>query len=369
MTSRVPFIKPRFPDVDDVAADLRRIYANNYYSNNGPVYFEFRDAIEKYLGQDLHAVVVANATTGLQLAIEAVFGSRRPKKYIAIPSFTFSAGPLAIKWCGFEPIFFDIDETTAQPDLASFHSVLEQFGKELAGVVLINDFGIGNPELESWEELLRERDVPIIIDSAPGFGSTYENGKLLGAGGICEVFSFHATKPFGIGEGGLITTRDAALADNLESLKNFGFNATKETDKMGMNAKITELDCAIGLRVLKKYEATLQDRRHTYGMYHAALENHVQFLPHADSAAIQFASIIVEADKRDTIIDNLRMVGVEVRTYYAPAVHTFSFFDGAPRVSLAHTEALSQKIISLPVHPFMDKVIVNEICDVIIKSI
>ena len=91
MNPRVPFIKPKLPDVDDVAADLRRIYANNYYSNNGPIYFEFRNAIEQYLGQGLHAVIVANATTGLQLAVEAVFGSRRPKKYIAIPSFTFSS--------------------------------------------------------------------------------------------------------------------------------------------------------------------------------------------------------------------------------------------------------------------------------------
>jgi dTDP-4-amino-4,6-dideoxygalactose transaminase len=371
MPKQIPFIKPKFPAPEDLAKDLQRIYENNFYSNNGPVYFEFKEKLETYLGQGVHAVVVSNATMGLMLSIEAIMGKQKnKKKYIAIPAFTFAAGPLAIRWCGFEPLFFDVDATSAQPDLRSFQSVLDDYSQDLAGVVLINDFGIGNPEIEKWDKLLSYKDIPYIIDSAPGFGSTYENGELIGGMGACEVFSFHATKPFGIGEGGLITTKDAELAEKLEVLKNFGFDDTKRTVGAGINAKITELDCAIGLRILSKYPETLADRRKTYARFEANLKaSDIKFLPRAASASIQFATILVDSNDQKMLINQLKVGGVEARTYYAPAVNTFPYFANAPKVDLSNTELLSKKVISLPVHPDMEPSTVDYICDIIIRSL
>ncbi len=238
MTSSVPFIKPKLPDPESLAKDIKRIYENNYYSNNGPVYFEFKKELESYLGQGIHAVVVSNATLGLMLAMSAIFGkATAQKKYIAVPSFTFAAGPLAIQWCGFEPIFFDVDYEDAQPSLDSFRQLAETYGDQLAGVLIINSFGIGNVNINAWESVLNNLGLPYVVDSAPGFGSTYDDDSLIGGKGACEIFSFHATKPFGIGEGGLITTKDAVLALRLESLKNFGFDEDKTTVGPGINAK------------------------------------------------------------------------------------------------------------------------------------
>jgi dTDP-4-amino-4,6-dideoxygalactose transaminase len=366
----IPFIKPSFPEPSLISQDLEKIYTNNYYSNNGPVYFEFKEKIEQYLGQGLHAVVVSNATAGLMISIQAVFKPKsNSKKYIAIPSFTFAAGPLAIKWCGFEPLFFDVDVDTAQPSLDSFKTILGQYKNELAGVVLLNNFGIGNRQIDKWTKLLLEEGLLSIIDSAPGFGSTYENGNLIGGATECEIFSFHATKPFGIGEGGLITTKNKELAEELESLKNFGFDDRKTTIFMGTNAKITELDCAIGLRILANYSDRLTDRRKTYDIFESKLRKvpGVSFLPNAASAAIQFASIMVPADKQKTILDTLKDGGVEARSYYAPGVHESPLFKNAPKVNLPHTQQLSQTIISLPVHPHMDKEDIHYICDIITR--
>lgn len=371
MPKPIPFIKPKFPAPEDLAKDLKRIYKNNYYTNNGPVYFEFKEKLEAYLGQGLHAVIVSNATMGLMLAIEAIMGDQKnKKKYIAIPSFTFAACPLAIRWCGFEPLFFDINPVSAQPDLISFQSVLEEYTDDLAGVVLINDFGIGNGEIDKWDELLSAKNIPYLVDSAPGFGSTYESDKPIGGMGACEVFSFHATKPFSIGEGGLITTKSAELADRLEVLKNFGFDSTKQTVAAGTNAKITELDCAIGLRILAKYPEILADRRKTYSRFEDNLQNRgIEFLPRAATAAIQFATILVDPKHQRVLIDKLKVAGVEARTYYAPAVHTFPYFSDAPRVDLSNTELLSQRVISLPVHPDMDPATVDYICGIVTKNL
>ncbi|HSX23593.1 MAG TPA: DegT/DnrJ/EryC1/StrS family aminotransferase [Candidatus Saccharimonadales bacterium] len=371
MTAKVPFIKPKLPEPEELVDDLKRIYKNNYYSNNGPIYREFKQALEEYLGQGIKVAAVANATLGLMLAIQACIGRTKPdKKYIAIPSFTFAAGPLAIKWCGYEPVFFDIDPVTTQPSLDSFKEVLNTYRGELAGAVLINSFGIGNEAIADWQTLLSANDIPFIIDSAPGLGATYSDGDLIGGQGSSEVFSLHATKPFGIGEGGLITTKDTALAEELESLKNFGFNAGKQTTGYGLNAKITELDCAIGLRILAHYPAILEDRRATYQRFEDNLKSEpVKFLPRAATAAIQFATVLVDSQKRSAILEALKAAGVEARTYYAPAVHTFPFFAESPQVNLQNTQALSERVLSLPVHPNMEASVVDYICGIITKSL
>ncbi len=71
MPITIPFIKPKFPEPEDLMKDLKRINKNNYFSNNGPFYYEFKEALEKYLGQGITATIVSNATLGLMLAIQS----------------------------------------------------------------------------------------------------------------------------------------------------------------------------------------------------------------------------------------------------------------------------------------------------------
>lgn len=370
MRDKIPFIRPKMPSASEIKDDIERIHKNNFYSNNGPIYYEFKEAIEKFLGNDLHAVVVSNATVGLMMAISAVFGKFKGKrKYIAIPAFTFAAGPLAIRWAGFEPYFFDVDAITAQPSLESFKEVLADVGDELAGVVLLNSFGIGFGDFEKWEEYLDSVGLEYIVDSAPGFGSTYSDGNFMGGRGMTEVFSFHATKPFGIGEGGLLTTSSEELSTRYESMKNFGFDASKQTVEFGFNAKITELDCAIGLRILAHYHETLIDRRKTYHLYEELLSGRgISYLPNAQTAAIQFASIVVPEKEHDAILSRLSKHDIDARTYYAPSVDTFPLFANCKKTNLYGTKQLSKTIISLPVHPQMPRETVEYICNVIINK-
>ncbi|HEY5442685.1 MAG TPA: DegT/DnrJ/EryC1/StrS family aminotransferase [Candidatus Saccharimonadales bacterium] len=369
MAARVPFIKPHLPPPDEIANDLREIYKNNYYSNNGPVYRRFAAAMEAYLGQGLHVVAVNNATTALMLAMKACCPKNSQKKYIAVPAFTFPAGPLAIEWCGYEPVFFDINTSDAQPSLKSFEKLYEKYQSQVAGILLTNSFGIGNDELAKWEKTSEDKDLALVIDSAPGIGSVYPDGRLLGGGGTCEIFSMHVTKPFGIGEGGLITTKDKALAQKLESLKNFGFGPSKMTVGQGLNGKITELDCAIGLRLLKSFDATLEQRKAVHKMYEDCLEGRVRFLPNARKAAIQFITIIVGAEVRDRVLACLEEHKIDARTYYAPPLHQHAYFKDTLKVELPETELLSRQIISLPLHGDMQPQLVERICAIVKEAL
>jgi dTDP-4-amino-4,6-dideoxygalactose transaminase len=364
MPKHVPFIKPQFPKVEDVIEDLQLIYKNNYYTNNGPIYYKFKEAMEAYLGQGLHVVALNNATTALMLAMKACF--KTDKKYIAMPSFTFPAGPLAAQWCGYEPLFFDIDKMTLQPSLSSLKEVYKKYRKDIAGILLVNEFGIGNDQIDDWDKLSAELSLPMIIDSAPGIGSEYMDGELLGGHGVCEVFSMHATKPFGIGEGGLITTKDKALADKLESLKNFGFGSQGLADKQGLNGKITELDCAIGLRILQNYDEILKGRRNVYLTYERLLKSRpIGFVPLAEKASIQFATILVDKSRRNKLLKQLKENNVEARTYYAPGLHQHSLFKDCPKGLLTDTEEICSQIVSLPVHNGMTDETIKFICSIV----
>ncbi len=369
MTARVPFIKPHLPSPDEIAGDLKEIYKNNYYSNNGPVYHRFVAAMEDYFGQGLHVVVINNATTALMLAMKACYSKSSRKKYVAVPAFTFPAGPLAIEWCGYEPIFFDVNESDAQPSIESFERLYEKYNSQLAGILLTNSFGIGNNDLAKWEKTSVDKGLAMIIDSAPGVGSVYPDGQLLGGGGVCEIFSMHVTKPFGIGEGGLITTKDGDLAQKLESLKNFGFGKAKLTTGQGLNGKITELDCAIGLRLLESFDATLKQRKAVHSVYEGQLKGKVRFLPNARKAAIQFITIVVDADVRDRTLTSLEKNKIDARTYYAPPLHQHDYFNDTLKVELPGTELLSRQVISLPLHGDMKPELVERICTIVKEAL
>src|SRR5205085_7447824 len=110
--------------------------------------------------------------------------------------------------------------------------------------------GVGNPQVGAWEDFAAEWELPIVLDSAAGFGSTYADGNRVGGRGACEIFSLHATKPFAVGEGGALVSRDPRLVEQAYHFQNFGFDGSRECTQLAMNGQLRELNAAIGLRQL-----------------------------------------------------------------------------------------------------------------------
>ena len=230
----------------------------------------------------MRVALTANATLTIQLACSARFAADRP--FALVPSFTAPAGPLGLAWCGFEPRFVDIDPVSWHPDVRDAERVLAEHPDEIAGILLTTTFGAANTDIGSWEALARRHDLSLVIDSAAGFGSSYPSGESLGARGTCEIFSLHATKPLPIGEGGAVASRDADLIDVIESTKNFGYDRTRRSVRLGTNAKLPELSAALGLRQLEGYPDRLARRRAVLAGYHEQLAPlGVQFQPENDA--------------------------------------------------------------------------------------
>lgn len=188
-----------------------------------------------------------------------------------MPSFTFVGVAQAARWTGYRPWFIDIDANTWQPCVHSARAVIERFRDRIAGILLANVFGVGNPQISVWEELAAEWELPIVLDSAAGFGSTYADGERLGGRGACEIFSFHATKPFAVGEGGALVSRDPRLVEHAYKFQNFGLVQTRESIQLGMNGKLSEISAAIGLRQLVGLDRRLASRRKVLECYRTGM--------------------------------------------------------------------------------------------------
>lgn len=351
MPSRIPFIRPSLPSAQLLSEDIASMVESNWFSNFGPFERDFRSAISEYVGNDVTAVTLNNATTGLMAALAACMPRGEQGSEIAVASFTFAAAAHAVTWHGYSPAWIDIDEDTLQPSLNSMLDLQDQ-NKNIRAIILTNTFGIANEEIHSWEEYAAEFRIPLIIDSAAGFGSQYANGERMGSRGDCEVFSFHATKPFAIGEGGALFTKNENLADAARRFTNFGFGPESGAHGIGLNGKMQEINAAIGLRQLDSFESNLARRRQVLNAYLDAFE----FLPlrfpaGIESSSLCFATIVLDnSDQVSRCLDALGSAEVDARTYYSPSVHLQPWFERyQPRVALAATESIAGRVISLPI--------------------
>ncbi len=364
MQYKVPFIKPVFPAPETVAEDYKKIIASNWFTNFGPYERELSKKATEFISKDLHGTTVANCTLGLEIALRTL--ANADKKYVIMPSFTFAAVAEVAINSGFVPVFIDIEKDSWQPSIAQAKEFIEKESNNVAGIILPNVFGVGNKAVDDWEDLARNNKIPLIIDSAAGYGSQYSENEFLGGRGDCEVFSFHATKPFAIGEGGLIVSKSKELIDNLRKMQNFGFNDDRTVDMIGTNAKLQELSCAIGLRQLESYAERLELRRSIIKQYQDLLSTEdVVFQENVLLSTGAFISVTVP--NKEKIFYALHDAGVQARAYYSPTLHKIPVIAKVSVLpfSLQNTEDVESSILSLPVIEEMNPDYIDQIVDVI----
>jgi len=360
---KVPFVKPHFPDARDVTEDYRKILDANWFTNFGPFEQKFSDRIARYIGPDYYACTFSSATVALIAGVLAALGKGSGEQYIIMPSFTFVAGADALTWCGYKPLFVDIEPEGFHMDIAEVSAALEDesYKGKISGILFCNAFGVGTSNIDVWERLAESKHLPLIIDSAAGFGSLYPDKKKVGSAGLCEIFSFHATKPFAIGEGGAVVSRNKELIENLKSIQNFGF-LNRNAKQLGLNGKLQEINAAIGLRQFEHLDTILGNRRSVLARYKAGLNpKHFKIQKNANNASLCFAAVKTTDKKtRDKCLKLLLENGVEARAYYSPSIHKQPYFQKSDKYSqLKITEEVDDRIISLPIHDQMKKTDVN----------
>jgi len=373
MSSEVPFIRPNFPPAEQVGAAYAAIVEANWFTNFGPRERDFARQLASYLGQGMHVSTFANGTLALLAALHATVGRGDGTTCILMPSFTFVAGAQVCWWSGHRPAFVDMDPVTWQPDAGSARMILEESRAEIAGILLGNSFGIGNPDIGAWEDLAAEFELPLVIDSAAGFGSRYADGERVGGRGDCEIFSFHATKPFAVGEGGAVASRHASVIERVQRWQNFGFGPDRQSIELGMNGKLQELNAAIGLLQLEGLDRRIAGRRAAYDHYRQELSPRgLTFAVNAEHSSLCFASACADTPElKAAMLAGLHRRGVEARDYYNPPLHRQEYLRANPELSRAGslpvTDDVCQRILSLPIHDHMDPSDTKRVVDAVLE--
>lgn len=347
------FQRPAPPPLADVAAYYHLSEEAGFFANGGPCSRLLEERISERLG-GAHCVSVASGTAGLLVALRAVLGPPSPGRLVAIPSFTFAATACAILWAGFRPLFVDVEPTTWQLDPAALESVAREGRHDLAGVLACSTFGSPPPAWmrRSYRETSRRHGVPLLFDSAAAFGSIDDEGRPAGGVGDTEVFSFHATKPFSVGEGGAVVTADAALAARMRAISNFGMDpGTRVAHEVGINGKMSELAAAAGLAMLDRYPETLAGRRETASRLQGAI--HPRALTYQRGSEGSTWQILQGlspgAGHRAAALRVAGRLGVQARSYFDPPLHRQPAFADLPRAdALRATESIAARALSLP---------------------
>jgi len=232
----VPVMQPKLPSYKNVKKYLKQIDKNRTYSNNGPLIQKLEQRYSEFLGVSPSQVVLcSSATLGLEGAsyLTAV-------EEINVPSFTFPASALAVARAGKKLIFQDIDELDWQINVSKVKN------KSNSGLMVVLPFG-SKGHLDKYLEFEN-----VIIDAAASLGNFELNLGRLQKNWII-VFSLHATKVLGIGEGGLVVFGDSNKANRFRAWVNFGFAGTRDSTLIGTNAKMSEMQAAYGHATLDEW--------------------------------------------------------------------------------------------------------------------
>jgi perosamine synthetase len=275
---------------------------------------EFERSFAEYIGVD-HAVTCSNGTTALHLAL-AAYGIG-PGDEVLVSSITNMASFYAVLYCGATPVPVDVDLDTL---CMSSEDCLRKISPRTRGVMIVHLFG-QSAEMDRLSSIAAEHGLAVFEDCAESHGATYD-GKQTGSWGAAGCFSFFANKIVNTGEGGMVTTNDAALADRMRSMRSLSFGKVDKFlhEGIGFNYRMDNLKAALGCAQMEEIEKLVAAKTRMGQVYNELFcKEQRLILPVARQRAknvywmyhVRLADDV--APRRNEILGKLRDEGIETR--------------------------------------------------------
>ena len=303
----------------------------------GPKVAAFEQAFAERHGVE-RGLATTSCTTGLHLILAAL--GIGPGDEVIVPSFTWVATANAVVYCGATPVIADIDRTTYNIDAAD---VVRRITCKTKAVIAVHLFGLC-ADINALSAVLPAH-VVIVEDAACAAGASYK-GMPAGGLGVAAAFSFHPRKSITTGEGGMVTTNNATLAETIDKLRNHGASIPEEQrhhgprpyllpefDMLGFNYRMTEFQGAVGLVQLRKLDAFIEERQRWANFYHERLSSlpwlRLPAAPktscHAWQAFVTYVDPAVAPMSRNQIMEHLQGEGIATRPG-THAVHMLGYY-------------------------------------------
>lgn len=337
---------------------LKRAWDIGWITNRGILTQELEDKLKHYLNVP-NILVTTNGTLPLQISIKTL---GLVGEIITTP-FSYVATTSSIVWEGCTPIFVDI-----HPEYLTIDSTKIEAAITGNTTAILATHVFGNPcDIEGIEQIAKKYNLSVIYDAAHCFGVSYK-GKSIFEYGDISTCSFHATKLFHTGEGGALFTNDYQLFNKLYYHHNFGHKDLYSFCGLGLNAKMSELQAAMGLAVLPYMKTILTYRKKIVELYLDNLEN-ITFLKLRDNTEWNYSyfPILFESEKRLIIIVKLlNKENIFPRRYFYPSLNTLPYVHHS---FCPISEASASRVLCLPLYHNLSEKVVIKICTIINKTL
>jgi len=334
---------------------IRRVLDHGQYIM-GPEVKEFEGQLLEFTGAR-HAFTCANGTDALTLVLmawgigigDAVF----------VPSFTYVASAEAPAQLGATPFFVDVCEDTFNIDPKSFKQAIidsKKMGLRPKAVIPVDLFGYP-ANVDAITEIAHENQIKVLVDGAQSFGATLDE-RSVGSMGDATTTSFFPAKPLGCyGDGGAVFTNNDSDAELINSIRLHGKGSEKyDNVRIGLNSRLDTIQAAILLEKLKIFPKELKLRQIVADKYDSSLGQLVKTPKIKSNGTSAWAQYTLILESRDSIQKELKEAGIPSVIYYPNPLSKQSGYKHYPSVStgVRQSEYLSEHVLSLPMHPYLD---------------
>lgn len=335
---------------------------SSWISSSGQYLDRFEAMFAEFCGVE-HAVSCSNGTTALHLALLAL--DLAPGDEVIVPTLTFVASANAVRYCGAEPVFVDVDAETWTMDPAAIEARITPRTKGIMVVHLL-----GHPvDMDAVQVIADRHGLWVLEDAAQAHGAECR-GRRTGSLGRLATFSFFGNKIISTGEGGMVTTDDADLAARMRLLKSHGMDPNRRYwhPVVGYNYRMTNVAAAIGLGQLEKIDWHLERRREVAAWYREALKGETLITWQSEQSWARhawwmFTAVLDDAIPvdRETVMARLRENGIETRPVVYPMHQLPPYRDAAMGQSFPVADRIARRGINLPTWAKMTSVDVERV--------
>lgn len=326
----------------------------------GPEVFELEERLAEYVGVP-HVISCASGTDSLLMALMAL-GVGQGDEVVTVP-FTWISTSEVIKLLGAKPVFVDIDPETFNMDPEKLGSAITNKTKAIMPVSLFGQMA----DMEKIGKIASEHGIPVIEDGAQSFGAS-QNGKKSCGASLIGSTSFFPAKPLGcFGDGGALFTTDAEIANTLRAIRTHGGVARHHHTHVGINGRLDTMQAAVVLEKLKFFDEEVEEKNKLAAFYTKELSGMCKTPAIREGFTHVFAQYTLQVDDRQRLQSALKEAGVPSAVYYPKCLHEQPVFEdlGYKIGDFPHSENAAQKVLSLPMHPYLT----DEEKDKIVSSI
>ena len=332
---------------------------------------DFENRLAGYTGAK-NVITCANGTDALQLVMMAE--GIGPGDAVFVPAFTFVATAEVVVVAGATPVFVDVYEDTFNMAPASLEEAVntaKKLGLEPRMVIPVDLFG-QPADYQVITAVAEQYNLIVVADAAQSLGGKL-NKQRVGTLATWTTTSFFPSKPLGcFGDGGAIMTDDRDNAEIIRSLKNHGKGKDRyDNVRIGMNSRLDTLQAAVLIEKLSIFDEELQERDRIARRYTEMLSDIVETPVLMEGVFSSWAQYTIKVDDRDGVREQLKSAGIPMAVYYPIPLNRQKAYQKYPVTpnGVPVAEIISEKVISLPMHPYLDESTQDRIIDAVRTAI